>query len=72
MCMSMASKFNKCVALDLKVWDKVYFLVMIDIATQFCQAIVINNKNAATIIRGLFKGWISLFGGADKLLSDCS
>ena len=34
-CMPIASKFNECVAIDLKVWDKVYFLVMIDIATQF-------------------------------------
>ena len=70
-CMPMASKFNECVAIDLKVWDKVYFLVMIDMATRFCQAIVINNKAAATIIRGLFKGWISLFGAPNKLLSDC-
>ena len=70
MCMPIASKFNECLAIDLKIWDKVYFLV-IDIATRFCQAIVINNKNAPTIIRGLFKGWISLFGGPDKLLSDC-
>ena len=69
-CMPMASKFNECVAIDLKAWNKKYFLVMVDIATRFCQATVINNKMPSTIIRGLFKCWIALFGAPDKLLSD--
>ena len=69
-CMPMASKFNEVVAIDLKVWGKKYFLVVVDLATRFCQATVVPNKEAPTIIKGLFKCWITLFGAPKKFLSD--
>ena len=69
-CMPMARKFNEVVAVDLKVWGKKYFLVVVDLATRFCQATVVHNKLASTIIKGLLKCWIILFGAPKKLLSD--
>ena len=56
--------------MDLKVWGKKYFLVVVDLATRFCQATVVPNKEAPTIIKGLFKCWITLFGAPKKFLSD--
>ena len=69
-CLPMASKFNEVVAVDLKAWGKCHFLVMVDLATRFCQATVVSNKVPSTIIKGLFKCWITLFGAPNKLLSD--
>lgn len=69
-CLPMASKFNEVVAVDLKAWGKCHFLVMVDLATRFCQATVVPNKAPSTIIKGLFKCWITLFGAPKKLLSD--
>lgn len=37
-CVPMASNFNECIAMDLKVWGNGYFLVIVDLATRFCAA----------------------------------
>ena len=66
----MATKFNEVVAMDLKVWGKFYFLVMVDLATRWCSAVVIGNKLPQTIIRGIFRSWITYFGGPKKFLTD--
>jgi len=66
----MATKFNETIAMDLKVWGKFYFLVLIDLATRYCTATLITNKCASTIIKGVFLGWIAVFGAPAKILSD--
>ena len=66
----MAYEFNEMIAIDLKTWGKSYFLVIVDLATRFCSACVINNKLPSTIIKGLFLSWIVIFGPPKKLLSD--
>ena len=69
----MASKFNEVIAMDLKVWDKYYFLpflVIVDLATRYCAATVLTNKLASSVISGLFTSWISTFGGPKKILTD--
>ena len=50
----MAYEFNEMIAIDLKTWGKSYFLVIVDLATRFCSACVINNKLPSTIIKGIF------------------
>lgn len=69
-CIPLASRFNEMVGIDLKKWNDQYFLVMVDIATRFCQAYVIPNKLPSTIIKALFVSWISIFGAPSKILSD--
>ena len=66
----MASKFNEVIAMDLKVWDKYYFLVIVDLATRYCAATVLTNKLASSVISELFTSWISTFGGPKKILTD--
>ena len=66
----MASKLNDVVSMDLKVWGNKYFLVMIDLATRYCVAVVINNKNPSTIITKFLMHWISLFGTPKSILTD--
>ena len=66
----MATEFNEMLALDLKIWGKHYFSVIVDLATRFCSACVISNKKPATIIKGLFISWIAIFGPPNKIITD--
>ena len=66
----LANKLNETVAIDLKIWGKYYFLVLVDVATRFCAARVIRNKEAPTIIKGIFLSWITHFGAPQQIFSD--
>ena len=66
----LASKFNDAVSMDLKCWGSKYFLVIVDVATRFVTATVIDNKQPGTIINGIFLSWIVIFGSPKKILSD--
>lgn len=50
----VGSKFDETVT-DLKVWDKWYFLVIVELAIRVCATIEVYNKLSPTIIKGLFK-----------------
>ena len=69
-CFPMATIFNEAVAMDLKKWGNKYFLVIVDMATRFCTASVINDKLPATIIKSFLVSWITLFGAPKKILTD--
>ena len=69
-CLPMAKEFNETVSMDLKVWKQCYFLVIVDLATRFCTATVVNNKQPSTIIKGLFVSWITIFGAPKRILTD--
>ena len=66
----MARDFNEIVSMDLKFWQDKYFLVMVDLATRFCNACVIKSKSANVIIDGVMRYWIALFGSPRKILTD--
>ena len=66
----LASKFNDTIAIDLKSYERKYFLVAVDLLTRFCGAIVLCNKMSATVIKGLLMSWITHFGAPTKILSD--
>ena len=69
-CLPLASSFNEAVAMDLKAWEGHTFLVIVDVATRFCNATVVSNKLPSTIITGFFVCWIALFGAPQKVLID--
>ena len=66
----LATKLNETLAIDLKSWGNVYFLVMVDVATRFCAARVIRNKEAQTVIKGICLSWITNFGAPQQIFSD--
>lgn len=66
----MAKHFNDIVSMDLKVWHEKYFLVMIDMATRYCNACVIKSKAADVIIDAVMRHWVALFGSPNKILTD--
>ena len=65
-----ASKFNETVALDLKFFKGTIILHMIDHLTRFSSAIVCKSKEPRTIIDGICKAWIAIFGPPEKFITD--
>ena len=68
--MPMATQFNEMISMDLKIWKEKYFLVMIDMATRYCNACVITSKAADVIIDGVMRHWVALFGAPRRIMSD--
>ena len=67
---SWGKTFNEVLALDVGELEERKFLVMVDMATRYCQAFWIRDKKPETIIRTLFDGWFAIFGAPSKILSD--
>ena len=67
---SLGRTFNETVAIDVgEIQDK-KFLVMVDLATRYCQAFWVKDKRPETIIGTLCNGWFAIFGAPANLLSD--
>jgi hypothetical protein len=66
----MAKVFNEVVAMDLGELEGRKFLVMVDMATRFCQAAWIPNKKPSVIVQAIVEKWLSVFGAPDSVLSD--
>ena len=66
----MASQFQETVAMDLKFYHGRIILHLIDHCTRLSASSVIPNKNPDTIIKYIFKIWISVYGVAEKFLTD--
>ena len=66
----LATRFQETVAMDLKFYQGKIILHLIDHATRLSQAVHIPSKNPRVIIEALLTNWISIYGPADKFLSD--
>ena len=66
----VATSFNQCVAMDLKKYDNVHLLHLIDHATRLSACAVIKSKSPEAVIRQIFKIWISIYGYPHSFLSD--
>lgn len=62
--------FNEVLAVDLGEWEGKKFLVMVDLATKYCQARWVKDKKPDTIMEALMYGWFQIFGAPAKMLSD--
>ena len=66
----MATRIQEMVAMDLKSYKEHTLLHLIDHFTCLSASSVIPNKKPGTIIESIFKIWISVYGSAEKFLSD--
>ena len=66
----MSSKFQEVVAMDLKFYQGKIILHLIDLFSRLSAAIIIPNKSRDTIIKGIFRIWISVYGTPERFLSD--
>ena len=62
--------FNEIVALDIGEIEDKKFLVIVDLATRYCQAYWIREKKPETVIKTISDGWFAIFGAPSKMLSD--
>jgi hypothetical protein len=69
----VAETFNKVAYMDLKeiTKGKLWFLHMIDGATKYTVASLIDTKKKEVVVDRIFEGWIAYFGAPRKLHSDC-
>ena len=67
---SWGTIFNETIAIDIGEIEEKKFLVIVDMATRYCQAFWIRDKKPETIIRTLIEGWFAIFGAPSKILSD--
>ena len=68
--LSMATKFNECVAMDLKFYKGKILIHMIDHASRLSSGSRISSKDPGVIIKSIFKNWITIYGRPNKFLSD--
>ena len=66
----LATRFQETVPMDLKFYQGKIILYLIDHATQLSQAVHIPTKHPRVIIEALLTNWISIYGPADKFLTD--
>ena len=70
----MAKNLNETLAMDLKEitgqGKKLWFLHIIDLATRYSGACIVESKNKEVIVSAIFKCWISVFGSPLKILVD--
>src|SRR5215469_18635565 len=60
--MTMARNFNEFVAVDLGELEGNKFLVMVDVASNYCQAVWVKSKQPSEIVEKIIEKWISVFG----------
>ena len=68
--LSLATRFNETVAMDIKEILGYKVLHMIDHGTRYSVAAKIPNKESQTIIETVFRYWISYFGAPKNFLTD--
>ena len=67
----LATRFNQCVQLDLFFLDmKTPILHIIDHVTKLSNCIVLKSKTAESILEGLMKAWIGIYGTPENFYSD--
>ena len=67
--MKFGKVFNEVVAMDVGELEGENFLVMIDLATHYCQRGWIKNKTPKEIITVFVERWVGIFG-APRVFSD--
>ena len=66
----MATKFQECVAMDLKFYKNKIILHLIDHATRLSASMFVKSKEPKEIVSALFKIWIQIYGAPTKFMSD--
>ena len=68
----MAEEFNQVVCMDLKEVKKgkLWILHLVDAATRYTNAVLINTKRKEVVVNEIFQNWIKYFGSPVRFHSD--
>ena len=68
--MPMAKEFNEKVAMDLKQWNGLRILHIIDMWSRYTVSVFISRKRPSDVIESLMTNWIGVFGIMGAILTD--
>ena len=68
--MPLANDFNKCVAMDLKIWKGKPILYMIDCFTRYTVATFIKAKTPEEVVRAFMTHWVRYFQKPSEIITD--
>ena len=72
-CLPLATTFNGCVAMDLKLIKtsvcRFWILHITDVFTRYSMGMIVKDKSAEQVLVGMFR-WIGIFGRPGKFLFD--
>ena len=68
--LTLATKFNKCVTMDLKFYKGKILLQLNDHATSLSVTVILASKKPDQIVNTIMKYWVALYGTVDKFLTD--
>ena len=68
--MPMAKEFNEKVAIDLKQWNGLWILHIIDMWSRYTVSVFISRKRPSDVIHSLMTNWIGVFGIMGAILTD--
>ena len=68
--MPLASRFQECVVMDVKFYKGKILLYLTDHATRLSMSTVIPSENPDVILQAILKNLVSIYGDADKFLSN--
>eukprot|EP00116_Pleurobrachia_bachei_P001516 sb/3461778/ len=66
----LGTKFNDCVAMDLKMINDRWVLHMIDCFSRFSVVVPVKNKTGKEILEKMFRFWITVFGRPRSFMTD--
>ena len=66
----MATKFQECVAMDLKFYNGHILLHIIDHATRLSASCVLPSKKPDIVVGAILRIWIAVYGTCEKFLTD--
>ena len=66
----LANDFNKCVAMDLKIWNGKPILYIIDCFTRFTVGTVLKSKQPDEVVKALMTHWIRYFQKPSEIITD--
>ena len=71
-CLPLSSRFNEVVSMDLKEFkhNKIWIFHMIDVATRYSMACLIETKRKDVVVMKIFQMWIAYFGAPRKFMFD--
>ena len=68
--MSLSKDSNNTVAIALKQYGQKYILHIIDLATRYSNAALINSRHKDVVVENIIRMWVNSYGVPDKILTD--
>ena len=66
----LSNDFNKCLAMDLKIWKGIPILYIIDCFTRFTVGTVLKSKTPEAVVKAFMTHWVRYFQKPKEIITD--